>query len=251
MIRKNILGVPVDVVTMDSAMTFIHDCLHAPRQKAGFILAVNPEKVLTLREDPVLLDFFKGATMLIPDGIGVVKALRWKGENIGRVPGADLMQRICAESVEHQYKLFIYGGSEEVNAQSTEELKRRYPGINIVGRESGFLPAEQMPELVKRINDSQAEVLFIALGSPRQENWMQKYAGDLTTVKLCQGIGGTLDTITGAVKRAPLAWQKLNLEWLYRLLCQPTRYKRQFRLLKFAWMAAVDHFRSSDRQPPR
>ena len=242
MIRKNILGVPVDIVTMDSAMSFIHEYLHAPRQQAGFVLAVNPEKVLTLRENPSLLEFFKQATMLIPDGIGVVKAMQWQGETIGRVPGADLMQRICAESVEHQYKLFIYGGSEEVNSQATEELRRRYPGINIVGRESGFLPQDKMPELVKRINDSEAEVLFIALGSPRQENWMQTYAGELTTVKLCQGIGGTLDTITGAVKRAPLAWQKLNLEWFYRLLCQPTRIKRQVRLFKFLCMALKERF---------
>lgn len=87
---------------------------------------------------------------------------------------------------------------------------------------------------VDRINASGADILFIAMGSPRQEKWMSEYAGKLTTVKVCQGIGGTLDTIAGTVKRAPVFWQKLGLEWFYRLLCQPSRFKRQLRCFKFA-----------------
>ena len=93
---------------------------------------------------------------------------------------------------------------------------------------------DEMAALVDRINASGADILFIAMGSPRQEKWMSEYAGKLTTVKVCQGIGGTLDTIVGTVKRAPAFWQKLGLEWFYRLLCQPSRFKRQLRCFKFA-----------------
>ena len=91
-----------------------------------------------------------------------------------------------------------------------------------------------MEGLISQINDSKADILFVAMGSPKQEIWMNQYASKLTTVKLCQGIGGTLDTIVGTVKRAPRFWQDLGLEWFYRLLCQPSRFKRQIRCFKFA-----------------
>jgi len=235
--REHILGVPVDVVTMATALDFVKKYVAEPSNPVGFVLAVNPEKVLTLREDPRLLAFFEKASLLIPDGIGVVKALRLHGHRAERVPGADLMQQICSQSAENDLRLFLYGASEEVNAGAVEILKKRYPGIRIVGRQNGFIREEQMPELIQKINDSQAQILFIAMGSPKQEAWMEKYADKLTTVKLCQGIGGTLDTITGRVKRAPLIWQKLDLEWFFRFLHQPSRIKRQLRLLKFIYLA--------------
>ena len=114
-----------------------------------------------------------------------------------------------------------------------------------MGRANGYVKEEDMDALVAQINESKAEVLFVALGSPRQEKWMAKYLDQLVTVKICQGIGGTLDTIVGTVKRAPLFMQRLNLEWLYRLLQQPTRAGRQIKLLRYVWEIGLERLRSS------
>lgn len=232
--RYRILNTPVDLVDMSTALQFVQNAVRT-RTSPGFILAVNPEKVFVLRQDVFLQDFFEKAALLIPDGIGMVKALHiLYGKRIARCPGADLMQNICREAPGNGYKIFIYGADEEVNRKACEILRERHPGLQIVGRANGFIKPEGMDGLVEKINDSRADILFIAMGSPRQEKWMSQYAGHLTSVKICQGIGGTLDTIVGTVKRAPVLWQKCGLEWFYRLLCQPSRFQRQLRCFKFA-----------------
>ncbi len=232
--RYQVLDTPIDGVDMRMALDYVREAVQS-RTSPGFILAVNPEKVFVLREDAFLREFFAQAALLIPDGIGMVKALKiLHGKVISRVPGADLMQKICEEAPDNDYRIFIYGSSEEVNSKACDLLKERYSGIQIVGRQNGYVKENEMESLVEKINQSQANILFVAMGSPRQEKWMSKYATKLTTVRICQGIGGTLDTIAGTVKRAPLFWQNLGLEWFYRLLCQPSRFKRQLRCLKFA-----------------
>lgn len=232
--RYRVLNTPVDSVDMPMALQYVQEAVHT-RTTPGFILAVNPEKVFVLRQDAFLKDFFEKAALLIPDGIGMVKALRiLYGKKITRCPGADLMQNICKEAPGNDYRIFIYGGDEAVNRESCEILQKRHPGIQIVGRSNGFVKPEEMDGLIEKINRSRADILFIAMGSPRQEKWMSQHADRLTSVKICQGIGGTLDTIVGTVKRAPVFWQKIGLEWFYRLLCQPSRFSRQLRCFKFA-----------------
>ena len=231
--RHEVLDTPVDALDMSAALEYVAQAVEV-RTSPGFVLAVNPEKIYALRADAELRNFFSQAYMLLPDGIGVVKALRFLYHvKIGRVPGADLMQNICKEAPMRGYKLFLLGASEDVNRNAVEILRERYPGINIVGRHNGFIDAAEMPGLVKQINDSEANILFVAMGSPAQELWMQTYCPQLAGVKICQGVGGTFDVITGHVKRAPEGWQKCNLEWFYRLLHQPTRAKRQLKLIRF------------------
>lgn len=226
-IRYKILNTVVDDINMQNALNFTAAYVERKNNPVGFILAMGPEKAVVLRHNSFLLKFFESAALVIPDGIGIIMALRFLyGVKADRVAGADLMQNICREAPVHDWRLFIYGASEKTNAEACEILERRYPGIRIVGRANGFVPQERMEELVTRINASGADILFVALGSPKQEEWMAAYAGKLTTVKLCQGIGGTLDTITGTVKRAPLFLRRLNLEWLSRLLKQPSRFRR-------------------------
>jgi N-acetylglucosaminyldiphosphoundecaprenol N-acetyl-beta-D-mannosaminyltransferase len=106
-------------------------------------------------------------------------------------------------------------------------LQERYPGLVIAGRANGYLGLDDMPELLRRINDSKAEILVIALGSPKQEKWFATYKDCLKHVRVAQGIGGTLDTIVGTVQRAPKIWRDYHAEWLYRLLKEPKRIKRQ------------------------
>ena len=199
------------------------------------VLAVNPEKVMRAREDDSLASALNHAGLLLPDGIGVVLAVRalQKGQ-LSRVAGADLMQLICQRAAQSGHKIFLFGGRQAVNHAAAVVLRQRYPGIRIVGCQHGYIDESQTETLIKTINRSGADILFIALGSPRQEIWMKNNLGRLT-VKVCQGIGGTLDVISGEVKRAPKLFILLNLEWLYRLLVQPARIFRQTALPRFAW----------------
>ena len=144
------------------------------------------------------------------------------------------MQNICKMAAEKGYKVFIYGARKDVNKAAVSELKKRHPSIQIVGSHDGYLADDEVDGLVDRINESKAQILFLALGSPKQEMWISKYRDQLKTVRVCQGIGGTLDVLAGTVKRAPDFFCKMGIEWLYRLLSEPKRLKRQINLVFFA-----------------
>lgn len=232
--RVNVLDIPVDTVTMTDALNYVQYSVEE-NHLHRYVLAINPEKVMTLRNDEKLLSAFRKASLLIPDGIGVVMAMKLLFQkNVERVAGADLMQNICALAAKKNYGIFLYGSKEEVNKAAAVKLMERYPGIRIMGRSHGYVSENDMTNLVRKINESGADILFVALGSPMQENWIKKHLPKLN-IKICQGIGGTLDTIAGNVKRAPVAFQKAGLEWFYRLLADPKRIRRQMLLPKFAF----------------
>ena len=231
--RVRILGIPVDAVDFQGALSWVEWAVGQPGFKR--IVAVNPEKVMAAQKDSDLKAFLEESDLLIPDGIGVVKAARLLGlARMERVAGSDLMPAICALAAGSGYRIFIYGSRPEVNEKAREILKKRFPGLSIVGWSHGYVRPEEMNGLIERINASGADILFIALGSPKQEKWMAKHGPSLS-VKVAQGIGGTLDTIAGNVKRAPAIFRDLNLEWLYRLITNPRRARRQAVLPIFAW----------------
>ncbi|MEZ4601738.1 MAG: WecB/TagA/CpsF family glycosyltransferase [Syntrophotaleaceae bacterium] len=232
--RLKVLNVWVDPVDMDQAVSRVEEFVERG-DRPHAIFAVNPEKNFSVPKNPALHETFRQADLLIPDGIGVVYAARLLHKaRLKRVPGVELMAAICSLAAKKGYKVFLYGAKEEVNRGAAEELVRRYPGLNIVDRCNGYVKEQEMPALVERINASQADILFIALGSPRQEDWYARHREALRTVRVVQGIGGTLDTIVGTVKRAPAFWCRLNGEWLYRLLSEPKRIHRQRVLPLFA-----------------
>ncbi len=236
--RLWILGVPVDCLTQTRALEWVDSALSTPGHKR--IMAVNPEKVIAARKDSKLLNFLEESHLLIPDGIGVVMAARILGlARMERVAGADLMPQICERAMRGNYKVFIFGAKPAVNLESVEILKKRFPGLHIVGSAHGYLEEKDMDNLVERINASAADILFIALGSPRQEKWLEQY-GNRLDVRVSQGIGGTLDTIVGTVKRAPKIFQKLHLEWFYRLITNPKRARRQAALPAFIKLVIKD-----------
>jgi len=231
--RVYVLGVPVDAVDMDQALVAVERMIHGNRAQA--VIAVNPEKVIRAQQDPALLARLNNASLLIPDGIGVVAASRLLGlARMRRVPGSELMPQICGLAARNGYRVFLFGASAEVNAKTGQVLRKRYPDLRIVGQQHGHVKENEHEQVVELINASQADILFIALGSPRQELWMEKYLPQLR-VKVCQGVGGTFDVIAGRVRRAPWLFRQLHLEWFYRLLAQPTRIARQSALPLFAW----------------
>jgi len=233
--RLPVIDLWVDPVDMEGALERVRQFVENG-DRPHCIFAVNPEKNFSVPANPLLYETFKNADLLIPDGIGVVMAARiLHHATLSRVPGVELMERICKLAAEKKYRIFIYGAKEEVNRKAVEILMERYPGIRIAGRANGYVKDGQMSELIQKINDSNAEILFLALGSPMQEKWYSDYKDSLKTIRVCQGIGGTLDAITGNVTRAPELWCNLGLEWLYRLLSEPKRIRRQKVLPIFAW----------------
>jgi N-acetylglucosaminyldiphosphoundecaprenol N-acetyl-beta-D-mannosaminyltransferase len=233
--RLNILDTWVDPITMEDALYMTSEYVEKG-DKVHTIFASNPEKNYTVPKDPFLYDAFRDADLLVPDGIGMVLAAKiLHGARLERVPGCELMQNICALSERQGYKIFIYGAREDVNAKAALTIKQRYPSIRIVGRSNGYVPHDKMDELIENINNSGAEILFVALGSPAQEKWISDYKKSLVNVRVCQGIGGTLDVIAGTVKRAPDIFCRLGIEWLYRLLAEPSRIRRQKILPIFAY----------------
>jgi N-acetylglucosaminyldiphosphoundecaprenol N-acetyl-beta-D-mannosaminyltransferase len=240
--RYKILNIWVDAVTKPEALAFAETILQRGNRPHA-ILAANPEKNYSVVRDPVLMEAFATADLLLPDGIGIVWAARFLyGVKMARLAGVEFMEELCRLSAQRGYKIFLYGAKEEVNRRAVEVLRERYPGIHIVGRAHGYLGREDMPQLIAAINTSGAEILFLALGSPKQEKWFATYRPALQSVKLVQGIGGTLDVITGAVPRAPASWQRLGVEWLYRLLREPQRLGRQLVLPLFAAEVLAEKF---------
>jgi len=232
--RLKILDIWVDPVDMRQALASVSEYVDKG-DKLHTVFASNPEKNFSFPADAFLYNMFRNADLLVPDGIGVVLAARiLHGTRIERVPGCDLMQNICAMSAVKGYKIFIYGAKEEVNLKAVEVLKQRHPSIQIVGRCNGYLPKDKMNSLIDEINASGAQILFMALGSPNQERWIAEYGDKLKHVRVCQGIGGTLDVIAGTVNRAPDIYCRLGLEWFYRLMEDPSRIRRQKVLPVFA-----------------
>lgn len=223
-----------DAVTMDEALEQVVVFVEQG-DRPYTVFATNPEKNFSVPRDPFLYDCFRQADLLLPDGIGMVLGARLlHGAKLERVPGCEFMQRVCGLAAERGYKIFLYGAKEAVSVQAMQILQERYPGIQIVGRCNGYWPDEKMGDLVKMINDSGAQILFLALGSPKQEQWFARHREQLPLVRVVQGIGGTLDVIAGTVKRAPAFFCAVGLEWLYRLLAEPKRIGRQKVLPLFA-----------------
>lgn len=234
--RLPILDIWVDPVTKVEALERVRDFLISG-DRPHSIFASNPEKNFSVPKDPQLYECYRNADLLLPDGIGVVMAAKKLYDaQIERVPGAEFIFDICEFASENDFSIFIYGAKEEVNKQSAEILADRYPTLKIAGRANGYVQEDKMEQLVAEINDSEAEILFVGLGSPKQEKWFSDWSGRLNNVRVVQGIGGTLDTIGGTVKRAPEFWCRHNLEWFYRLISDPARLKRQRVLPIFAYL---------------
>jgi N-acetylglucosaminyldiphosphoundecaprenol N-acetyl-beta-D-mannosaminyltransferase len=242
--RLKVLEIWVDPVSREAALERVRRFL-AEGGRAHTIFAANPEKNFSVPADPLLYRIYRNADLLLPDGIGMVLAARLLyGLKIARVPGAEFVFDICGLAAETGKGVFVYGAKEAVNAAACRRLAARFPGLKIAGRSNGYVAPAEMDGLVERIDASGAEILLVALGSPKQEQWCAAHAEKLARVKVIQGIGGTLDTIAGTVKRAPAAWCRLNLEWLYRLLKEPRRIQRQKVLPMFAWAVLMEKVRN-------
>ncbi len=227
--KENILGIDVCSDTYDElAVKLLQDI---DKGRKSFIVAINPEKIMKAQEDRELKSLLNQATYQIPDGIGVILASKLKKGRIReRVTGIDMMLKLCKEATNNSKRIFLYGAKPGIADEAKAKLEEMFPGILIVGTLNGY---EKNEEVIERtINDSGAEIVFVALGSPAQENWIIAHKEKLNP-SVYQGVGGSFDVISGRLNRAPAVFQKFGLEWLYRLLKEPWRWKRQLELPRF------------------
>lgn len=238
--RIEVLGVPVDCVNMNQSLEIVERMVAG--EKPEVIYSVNAEIVIMAQDNPVLLGLLREGGLLIPDGVGLLFAAKiLQLGHLEQVPGCELMPAICDLAAKKGYRVFLYGASPDANRKTQEVLIERFPGIKIVGCRDGYVSNEEMPQLVNQINTSGAQILFVALGCPRQELWIGKYLPQLN-VKVCQVVGGTFDVIAGRVKRAPRFFIKMHLEWFYRLAMQPKRILRQVALPRFVFQVIKRKF---------
>jgi len=195
----------------------------------GFAIAINPEKVMAARSDQHTTDVLNSATLRFADGIAVVKTLRKKGFKNRRVPGVELWEKLMSTAAEKNLRVLLLGASPEVNLATADKLKNM--GVNIVQSIHGYEKNEQV--FVDALTQHKPHIVTVAMGSPRQEKLISKLRPHHPDA-FYMGVGGTYDVFTNNVKRAPAFFCKIHLEWLYRLCCQPSRFKRQLPLFKYA-----------------
>ena len=227
--KEQILGVQVNTENYDQLIPKVFRNIE--EKKKSLVVAINPEKLMKAKEDPELKALLNRAEFQIPDGIGVIIASKLQKGNIrSRVTGVDMMDRVVREAARTGHAIFLYGAKPGVADKAARQLKQTYPDLIVAGTQDGYEPDND--KVIDIINQAKPSILFVAMGSPKQEQWIEQNRDQLHPT-LYQGVGGSFDVLAGTVKRAPAIFQRFGAEWLYRLLKEPSRLKRQMNLPKF------------------
>lgn len=224
--RTDILGVGFDDLTLEEAAAAGASLV----EDQGFHYAVtpNPEFLLAARKDQPFRQALLDADLVLADGVGVVYSAKLLGRPLkGRVPGIEFAQALMGWMAKHGKRLFLLGAKPGVAELAAANLRDRYPGLILCGTHDGYFKEDE--PVVQAIRESGADVVFVCLGAPKQEFWMVEH-GPATGAHLMVGLGGSLDVFAGVVDRAPEGFQKLGLEWLYRLMKEPKRFGRMAKL---------------------
>ncbi len=228
----NMFGIRVSKWGMADTVKYLADA--AESGKPHQVITANPIMVMAALEDPLYMEIMKNAELVVPDGTGVVWAAGKAGNPVQeRVAGFDLLHELMKLGEQRAWKFYLLGSAPEVIQAAAERLQMLYPGAKLAGWRDGYFTADQDPEVIEAIKAAEPHILFVARGADTQEPWIAKYKEQLG-VPIMMGVGGSFDVISGRSKRAPKWMQKLRAEWLYRLLKEPTRYRRMLALPKFA-----------------
>ena len=203
------------------------------RKDAAYIVTPNPEIVMLCRQDQNLLSAVNHASIVLPDGIGIVKGAKILGTPLKeKIPGIEFAEALFALMAKRRMSVFLLGAKPQIAEEAAKHLKERFKGLNVVGTNDGYF-TDDAP-VIEKINEASPDLLLVCLGAPKQELWMQKNA-PLIDVGLMAGLGGSMDVFACVAERAPERWRKLNLEWLYRLKEDPSRAGRMMNLPKFGF----------------
>lgn len=224
----NILGVPVNNESKDEMNTELQKYLQSGRNH--FIVTPNPEFVVRAQKDEEFRTILERADMSLPDGVGLQFAASFLGTELQeRYTGLELTQTLISISEHNNYSIYLLGGRGDTAERLGEKLQKEHPGLRIVGAEEGLNNTgskENSEAIITRIHNAQPDILLVALGSPKQEKWIAHSLPQLPSVKIAVGVGGVFNYMTGQSAMAPQWMKKLGLEWLWRLLTEPWRWKR-------------------------
>lgn len=230
--KVNILGVNVDMVTISQAADIIIEFFN--EDKLHSVFTPNSEIIMCAYKDAEFCKLLNSASLLTADGIGVVYASKILKKPISeRAAGYDIACTVLEKMNCTGHKLFLFGGKPGVAEEAKTNLLKKYPALNIVGMRNGYFKPEDEAQIVEEINSSGADIVFVCLGAPKQEQWIDRHKDELN-VKVAMGIGGSLDVFAGRTERAPEFFCKTGLEWFYRLCKEPWRIGRMMELPKFA-----------------
>jgi N-acetylglucosaminyldiphosphoundecaprenol N-acetyl-beta-D-mannosaminyltransferase len=205
-----------------------------------FCIVINPEKVCFARSDKAFEDIVRRGHVHICDGVGTALAVRLiTGWRIPRITGVGLFFRLLAAAERENLSVFLLGAKPETNQKACEAIHKEYPHLQIAGRQHGYFTDDAV--MIEEINRSGADMLFAALGSPRQERWLGEHLESIR-VPFCMGVGGSFDILAGQAKRAPAFCQRTGTEFLYRLMCEPKRWRRQSVLPGFGLRVLIEAF---------
>ena len=230
-----ILGVNVHAVTYEQTVALIERFIESgqPHQ----LCTVNPEFVLTAQADADFKAIINGAALALPDGIGLLKAATFLGETSlpERVAGSDLVATLAELSHQKGYRIYFLGAMPGVAEQAIEQLRTRYPKLQVAGSFAGSPALAENEALVQRILPTRPDILLVAYGAPQQDKWIARNLARLQ-IPVCMGVGGSFDFLAGVAPRAPVWMQRLQLEWLHRLITQPKRWRRIYNaVVVFSW----------------
>lgn len=230
--RIKVLGVGIDLVTMQETLQWIEKVI--AERKPCQIITGNPEMLMLAQKDEGFYQVMNQADLVVPDGIGLVIAARrfLKAEVPERVAGFDIATLFMPIAQKKGYRLYLLGAVPGVAETARDRLTEQYPGLRIVGVHDGFLHDGNRREVVEEIRGLKTDLLLVGMGAPRQEKFIADHKEELQ-VPVSIGLGGSIDVWAGVAKRAPKVWQDLHLEWLYRLLRQPSRIGRMMALPRF------------------
>lgn len=232
--RLNIRGVRVDRGTLAEAVARCAAVLRTPGGRLAQVVTVNPEFVMAAQTDARFRAVLNGAALATADGVGIIWAARLLGYPIPeRTTGVMLVPLLAELAAQEGYRLFLLGAAPGVAEAAGRVLTERYPGLRIVGTAAGSPAEAEAAALTAQITAVEAELLFVAFGAPQQDLWIAGNAARLPTVRLAMGVGGVYDYLTGRVPLAPPRWRRVGLEWLYRLIHQPWRWRRMLALPRF------------------
>jgi N-acetylglucosaminyldiphosphoundecaprenol N-acetyl-beta-D-mannosaminyltransferase len=236
--QARILGCRVDALDAAQALERIVELAHGAQP--SLVVTLGTEMIVCAQGDERFRGAVEGSALSLCDTVGVMYAARLQGVRIpGRVAGVDLIDPLCARFASGGLPIYFLGGRGDTSERAARALQARYPGLRVAGARDGYFGPGEDAAVAAAIAASGARVLFAGLGSPRQELWIAEHLKE-TGCSVGIGVGGSFDVLAGNVERAPALWRSLNLEWLYRLFKEPSRWRRQLALPRFVWLAVCE-----------
>ncbi|MBI3336942.1 WecB/TagA/CpsF family glycosyltransferase [Candidatus Peregrinibacteria bacterium] len=231
MSRIELLGVPIDRVTFAETLEWLQSFLKEEGCQRH-VVTPNSEMLVKSMRDPHFRHILHHTSLNLPDSMGLLWMARLTGQRFPeRVAGVDIVEKLCLQ-LDERTPVFLLGGRNNAARRAAHVLRERNPRLNVVEVYEGSPDPQEGREIIQRINDAKPHLLLVAYGAPEQDLWIEKYLSEMPSVRVAMGVGGTFDFIAGIQKRAPVFLQRMGLEWLWRFIHEPKRFKR-------IWNAAV------------